>query len=55
MRSHPTCPKCAGEFDFDYAPGVSFTSIRLAGRRYMACPLCHRWSQFDLESTLVPE
>jgi hypothetical protein len=53
-RSHLRCPKCEKEFDFDYVPGASFTALRLGKSRYMACPLCHRWSLFNLADTRVP-
>lgn len=43
------CSKCGGEFDYQYIPGASFTAVRLWDRRYMACPLCHRWSVFRLK------
>jgi hypothetical protein len=42
MRAHLTCPKCDQEFDYDFIPGAAIRAIRLAGRHYMACPLCHR-------------
>ncbi|MGD0257758.1 MAG: hypothetical protein ABSB90_07775 [Thermoplasmata archaeon] len=42
------CPKCGGEFDYEYYPGASWTAVRLWNRRYMACPLCHRWSLFPV-------
>jgi hypothetical protein len=48
-----TCPKCGRTFDFRLIPGVSFTSLRLGRRRYMSCPLCQRWSTFDVSGTIV--
>lgn len=51
QRSHLRCPKCDGEFDYDWIPGVSFTAVRLGTKRYMACPKCHRWSTFDILSS----
>lgn len=53
QRSHLTCPKCRREFDYDWVPGASFTSVRLVKGRYMACPLCHRWSYFDICAAMV--
>lgn len=55
MRAHLTCPKCRQEFDYDFIPGASVTAIRLAGRHYMACPLCHRWSLFPVAAGVVQE
>ena len=43
-----TCPKCGGSFDYRFVPGASHTAMRLGRSRYMACPLCHRWSGFPL-------
>jgi hypothetical protein len=53
-RVRLTCPKCEKTFDFDFVPGASFTSLRLGRSRYMACPLCHQWSTFDMSSTRIP-
>jgi hypothetical protein len=53
-RSRLTCPKCRQTFDYDYVPGVSLTAIRLGTARFMACPICHKWSTFDVASTRVP-
>lgn len=53
QRSHLRCPKCQQEFDYDWVPGASFTAIRLGPSRYMSCPLCRRWSTFDLYGNLV--
>ncbi|MGI0129292.1 MAG: hypothetical protein ACREDE_03295 [Thermoplasmata archaeon] len=53
-RSRLTCPKCNQTFDFDYVPGASLTAIRLGTSRYMACPLCHKWSTFDLVRNRIP-
>ena len=39
-----TCPKCNGQFNYQFAPGASFTSLRLGRSRYMKCPLCGKWS-----------
>jgi hypothetical protein len=53
-RSRLVCPKCGGTFDFDYLPGASVTALRLGTSRYMACPLCSRWSVFELRRTQIP-
>jgi hypothetical protein len=53
-RVRLTCPKCHQTFDFDFIPGASISALRLGTSRYMACPLCHRWSTFDMNSTRVP-
>jgi len=38
------CPKCNRQFNYQFAPGASFTSLRLGRSRYMKCPLCGKWS-----------
>lgn len=48
QASRLTCPKCGQMFDYHWVPGASLTAVRLGPRRYMACPLCHRWSMFDV-------
>ncbi len=53
QRSRLVCPKCERSFDYDWVPGISFTAVRLGPRRYMACPLCHRWSLFDVYGNMV--
>jgi hypothetical protein len=53
-RSRLTCPKCGGTFDYEYVPGASFTAVRLGSSRYLACPVCHRWSTFDLSERRRP-
>ncbi len=53
QRSRLTCSKCGQVFDYDWIPGGSFTSVRLGPGRYMSCPLCHRWSYFDLYGSMV--
>ncbi len=53
QRSRLTCPKCGGTFDYDWVPGASLSSVRLGTGRYMACPLCRKWSYFDIYSTMV--
>jgi hypothetical protein len=53
QRSRLTCPKCQQAFDFDFVPGASVSALRLGTGRYMACPLCHKWSYFDLYESRV--
>jgi hypothetical protein len=53
QRSHLKCPKCHREFDYDWIPGASLTAVRLGTQRYMACPLCRKWSLFDIYTTMV--
>jgi hypothetical protein len=47
QHSRLTCPKCQGVFDYNWIPGGALTAVRLGTARYMACPLCHRWSVFN--------
>jgi len=54
-KRHQKCPKCGGEFDYECIPGVSFTTIRLWNQRYMACPLCRRWSLFPVSHVTGPD
>ena len=42
------CPKCRGQFNYQFVPGASFTSLRLGRSRYMKCPLCGKWSVFKI-------
>ena len=49
-RARLTCPKCRGAFDYAFVPGASLTSLRLGRGRYMACPVCRRWSYFPLSA-----
>ena len=53
QRSRLTCPKCQETFDYDFVPGASFTAFRLGTARYMRCPLCHRWSTFEIYDTMI--
>ncbi len=53
-RVRLTCPKCGGTFDLDYVPGAAVTAFRLGRSRYMACPLCHKWSTFDMTRNRLP-
>lgn len=54
QRSRPTCPKCGKTFDYEWVPGAAVTAVRLGSSRYMTCPLCHKWSTFDIKSTILP-
>lgn len=54
QRSRLTCPKCGRTFDYEWIPGASLTAVRLGKDRYMACPLCHKWSTFDVADTVIP-
>lgn len=53
QRSRLTCPECHREFDYDWVPGGSFTAVRLGTGRYMACPLCQKWSYFNIYNTMI--
>ncbi len=54
QRSRLTCPKCHQVFDYTWVPGAALDAVRLGSARYMACPLCRRWSIFDIASAPVP-
>ena len=45
---HLTCPKCGGQFDYEFVWGASLTAVRLGGSRYLRCPLCQKWALFRL-------
>ena len=47
-RVRLTCPKCGGSFEYAFVPGASLSSLRLGASRYLACPLCRRWSVIRL-------
>ena len=51
--SHLKCNKCGTEFDYAWIPGVSFTSLRLLTFRYLRCPVCMKWSVFNIWNTRV--
>ena len=53
QMAHLKCPKCNSEFDYEYVPGASFTSIRLGESRFLRCPVCHKWSMFNVWKTRV--
>ncbi|HVC57992.1 MAG TPA: hypothetical protein VND15_00780 [Candidatus Acidoferrales bacterium] len=46
-----TCQKCSQQFDYNWVPGISFNAVRLGKWRYMRCPLCGRWSLFNVWDT----
>ncbi len=54
QRSRLNCPHCGQTFDYDWVPGVALTAVRLGKSRYMACPLCHKWSMFNVYDTMIP-
>ena len=54
QRSRLTCPKCHQTFDYEWVPGGALTAVRLGSSRYMACPLCHKWSTFDIAHSPPP-
>jgi len=43
-----TCPKCGGQFEYQFVWGASLTAVRLGTSRYMRCPLCQKWALFRL-------
>ena len=51
--SHLKCKKCGTEFDYAWIPGVSFTSVRLGPSRWFRCPVCRKFSVFDIWDTRV--
>ena len=54
QQSRLTCPKCHQTFDYEWVPGAALTAVRLGTSRYMACPLCHKWSTFDIYHSSPP-
>jgi hypothetical protein len=48
QHSRLTCPNCGRVFDYDWVPGAALTAVRLGKSRFMACPLCHHWSTFNI-------
>jgi hypothetical protein len=54
QESRLTCPKCHRPFDYRWIPGAALTAVRLGKSRYMACPLCHKWSTFDVWDSPPP-
>lgn len=55
QKSRLTCPKCGRTFDYEWVPGAAMTAVRLGNERYLACPLCHHWSTFNIVDTVIPE
>ena len=51
--SRLTCPKCGQSFDYDWVPLASFSAVRLGTSRYLECPLCHKWSTFNIWDTRI--
>lgn len=51
--SHLNCRKCGAQFDYAWIPGGSLTSIRLGNSRYLRCPVCKKWSVFNIWKTKV--
>jgi len=51
--SHLKCNKCGTEFDYAWIPGASLTSLRLLNSRYLMCPVCKKWSVFNIWNTRV--
>lgn len=54
QRSRLTCPKCQRVFDYEWVPGAALTAVRLGKYRYMACPFCHRWANFNIYDAPAP-
>jgi hypothetical protein len=54
QHSRLTCPRCGQLFDYDWVPGGALTAVRFGKKRYMACPLCHRWSMFNVWDSPPP-
>ena len=51
--SHLKCTKCNSEFDYAWIPGGSLTSVRLGKSRLIRCPVCKKWSLFNIWDTRV--
>ena len=51
--SRLTCPKCGKQFDYNWVPGGSLSSVRLGSERYLSCPNCHGWSTFEIFKTRI--
>ena len=50
-----TCSKCNQSFEYKWIPGGSFSAIRLGKNRYLKCPLCGKWSNFNVVDTRIPK
>ncbi len=48
-----TCPHCQRTFEYDWVPLASFSAVRLGKTRYLQCPFCHEWSNFEIWSTRI--
>jgi len=55
MKSKLKCPKCGYEFEYEWIPLASITSIRWGKKRYMRCPKCHKWSWFNIWDTRISD
>jgi len=55
--SRLTCPKCGKEFDYKWVPSGYFSIWGSYQRkdRYVRCPNCHGWSNFDLEDNRIDQ
>jgi RNA polymerase subunit RPABC4/transcription elongation factor Spt4 len=53
FTSRLNCPKCSKQFDFNWVPLGSFSSVRLGSERYLSCPNCHKWSTFEIWNTRI--
>jgi transcription elongation factor Elf1 len=53
MLSHLQCRNCGRQFDYAWIPGMSLSAIRLFHSRYFACPICGKWSVFNIWDTRV--
>ncbi len=51
--SHLKCMECGTEFDYAWIPLVSFTSLRFGPWRFFRCPVCRRFSVFNIWDTRV--
>jgi prepilin signal peptidase PulO-like enzyme (type II secretory pathway) len=54
QRSRLVCPKCHQTFDYEWVPLAAATAVRLGRSRYMACPVCRRWSVFNVYDAPAP-
>jgi hypothetical protein len=53
QASHLKCKKCGAEFDYEWIPSASITSMRFGKWRYMGCPSCGLSSVFNIADTMV--
>jgi hypothetical protein len=47
------CPKCGAKFNYTFVPGMSLSSVRLGGYRYMKCKKCKKFAMFHIYSKLT--